>query len=344
VQVAELLKKDLRERFKTLYEKAMRYREMVRKAMFDVLSESDSVLFKAARHLIEAGGKLVRPVLFLLACEFVGGDPEKLVLAAAGAEFGHVASLIHDDIIDEDEVRRGVPAVHVKFGTPIAILAGDLLIFKAFQMLALTADRGVPLDRIVRALKISTESSVAVDEGEAMDVLMGSRVDVGLSEYFRMIELKTAEAFRVGLMLGALLGGGSEEEMEALSRYGLLIGIAFQIQDDILGVFGSEEVVGKPVADVLKGRRNFLIVHALEKGPKHVRERLLELLGDPGDISKEELEEIRAMLVEAGSLDEARRLVEELTEEAKRTIEGLGRPEARKALMEMADFLKTRVY
>jgi len=343
VQVAELLRKDLRRRFRVLYEKAMRYREMVRKAMFEVLSESDSVLFEAAKHLIKAGGKLVRPVLFLLACEFVGGDPEKLVFAAAGAEFGHVASLIHDDIIDGDEVRRGVPAVHVKYGVPMAILAGDLLIFKAFQMLALTAERGVPPDKIVRALKISTESSVAVDEGEAMDVLMGDKVDVSLKEYFRMIELKTAEAFRVGLLLGALLGGGTEEEMEALSRYGLLIGIAFQIQDDILGVFGSEEIVGKPVADVLKGRRNFLIVHALEKGPEHLRERLRELLSS-SNIGEEELEEIRSILIEAGSLDEARRLVEELTEEAKKAIEGLGRPEARQALMEMADFLKTRVY
>ncbi|RLI13573.1 polyprenyl synthetase family protein [Candidatus Bathyarchaeota archaeon] len=343
MQVAELLRKDLRRRFRVLYEKAMRYREMVRKAMFEVLSESDSVLFEAAKHLIKAGGKLVRPVLFLLACEFVGGDPEKLVFAAAGAEFGHVASLIHDDIIDGDEVRRGVPAVHVKYGVPMAILAGDLLIFKAFQMLALTAERGVPPDKIVRALKISTESSVAVDEGEAMDVLMGDKVDVSLKEYFRMIELKTAEAFRVGLLLGALLGGGTEEEMEALSRYGLLIGIAFQIQDDILGVFGSEEIVGKPVADVLKGRRNFLIVHALEKGPEHLRERLRELLSS-SNIGEEELEEIRSILIEAGSLDEARRLVEELTEEAKKAIEGLGRPEARQALMEMADFLKTRVY
>jgi len=164
-----------------------------------------------------------------------------------------------------------------------------------------------------------------------------------LPDYFRMIELKTAEAFRAGILIGALLGGGSEEEMEALSRYGLLIGIAFQIQDDILGVFGSEEVVGKPVADILKGRRNFLVVHALEKGPEHVRRRLLELLRGR-NIGEEELNEIRSLLIEAGSLDEARRLVEELTDEAKKAIEGLGEPEARQALMEMADFLKTRVY
>jgi len=343
VQVAKLLKKDLERKFKLLYEKAMRYREMVRKAMLDILSEGDSVLFRAARHLIEAGGKLVRPVLFLLACEFVGGDPEKLVLAAAGAEFGHVASLIHDDIIDGDDMRRGVEAVHVRFGIPLAILAGDLLIFKAFQMLALTAERGVPLDRVVEALRISTESSVAVDEGEALDVLMGEELDVGLTEYFRMIKLKTAEAFRSGLLIGALLAGGTEEEMKALARYGLLIGLAFQIQDDILGVFGSEEVLGKPVSDVLKGRRNFLIVHALSRGPDHLRRRLLELLSS-SELGPEELGEVREILVEAGSLDEARRLVDKLTEAAKKAIEGLGEPEARAALMQMADFLRTRVY
>ena len=343
MQVAKMLERDLRRRFKTLYEKAMRFRKMVKKAMLDVLSEADSLLFEAARHLIKAGGKLVRPVLFLLAVEFSGGDPEKLVLAAAGAEFGHVASLIHDDIIDGDETRRGVEAVHVRYGTPLAILAGDLLIFKAFQMLALTADRGVPLDRIVEALRISTESSVLVDEGEAMDVLMGDEVDVGLRDYFRMIRLKTAEAFRTGALVGSLLAGGTEEEMRALERYGLLIGIAFQIQDDILGIFGDEEIVGKPVRDVIKGRRNFLIVHALSRGPKHLRARLLELLSSP-DVGPSELEEIRSILVEAGSLEEARRLVERLTEEAKRAIEGLGRPEARRALMEMADFLKTRIY
>ena len=342
MQVTRLVR-DLRERFRTLYEKAMRYRKMVRKAMLEQLSESDSLLFRAARHLIEAGGKLVRPVLFLLAVEFVGGDPEQLVLAAAGAEFGHVASLIHDDIIDGDEVRRGVEAVHVKYGTPMAILAGDLLIFKAFQMLALTAERGIPLDRIVRALKISTESSVLVDEGEAMDVLMGEEVDVAFRDYFRMIRLKTAEPFRAGLLIGALLAGGTEEEMRALARYGLMIGMAFQIQDDILGIFGDEEVVGKPVRDVLKGRRNFLIVHALSKGPEHLRERLLRILKSP-ELGEEELEEVRAILVEAGSLDAARRLVDRLTEEAKRAIQGLGRPEARRALVEMADFLRTRVY
>ena len=343
MQVVKMIKRDMRRRFKTLYRKAMRYRKMVRKAMLDILSEADSVLFEAARHLIEAGGKLVRPILFLLAAEFSGGDPEKLVLAAAGAEFGHVASLIHDDIIDGDETRRGVEAVHVRYGTPIAILAGDLLIFKAFQMLALTADRGVPLDRIVEALRISTESSVLVDEGETLDVLMGDETNVGLEEYFKMIRLKTAEAFRTGLLIGSLLAGGTEEEMRALERYGLLIGIAFQIQDDILGVFGEEEVVGKPIRDIIKGRRNFLIVHALSKGPEPLRRRLLELLNSP-DIGPGELEEVRSILVEAGSLEEARRLVERLTEEAKRAIEGLGRPEARRALMEMADFLKTRIY
>lgn len=343
MQVVKMIKRDMRRRFKTLYRKAMRYRKMVRKAMLDILFEADSVLFEAARHLIEAGGKLVRPILFLLAAEFSGGDPEKLVLAAAGAEFGHVASLIHDDIIDGDETRRGVEAVHVRYGTPIAILAGDLLIFKAFQMLALTADRGVPLDRIVEALRISTESSVLVDEGETLDVLMGDETNVGLEEYFRMIRLKTAEAFRTVLLIGSLLAGGTEEEMRALERYGLLIGIAFQIQDDILGVFGEEEIVGKPIRDVIKGRRNFLIVHALSKGPEPLRRRLLELLNSP-DIGPGELEEVRSILVEAGSLEEARRLVERLTEEAKRAIEGLGRPEARRALMEMADFLKTRIY
>jgi len=225
----------------------------------------------------------------------------------------------------------------------MAILAGDLLIFKAFQMLALTAERGIPLDRIVRALKISTESSVLVDEGEAMDVLMGEEVDVAFRDYFRMIRLKTAEPFRAGLLIGALLAGGTEEEMRALARYGLMIGMAFQIQDDILGIFGDEEVVGKPVRDVLKGRRNFLIVHALSKGTEHLRERLLRVLKSP-ELGEEELEEVRAILVEAGSLDAARRLVDRLTEEAKRAIQGLGRPEARRALMEMADFLRTRVY
>ena len=343
MQVAKMLERDLRRRFRTLYRKAMRFREMVRKAMLDVLSEADSILFEAARHLIEAGGKLVRPVLFLLAVEFSGGDPEQLVLAAAGAEFGHVASLIHDDIIDEDETRRGVEAVHVKYGVPLAILAGDLLIFKAFQMLALTADRGVPLDRIVKALKISTESSVLVDEGEAMDVLMGDEVDVGLRDYFKMIRLKTAEAFRTGALIGSLLAGGTKEEMRALERYGLLIGIAFQIQDDILGIFGEEKIVGKPIKDVIKGSKNFLIVYALSRGPEHLRARLLELLDMP-DVGPSELEEIRSILIEAGALEEARRLVERLTEEAKKAIEGLGRPEARRALMEMADFLKTRIY
>ncbi len=298
-------------------------------------------LYEAARHLILAGGKLLRPALMVLSCQAVGGDPELAYFASPGAELGHVASLIHDDIIDQDEVRRGVPAVHVKYGVPMAILAGDLLIVKSFQMLVrLVKEKNFPPDRAIRLLDLSCRLGIDLAEGETMDLEFLERVDVSIQEYLKMIELKTARAFETGMMGGAILCGGSEEEIQALGRYGLYLGMAFQIQDDYLGSLGDEKVLGKPVSDILRGRRNFLIIYALNHAGGEDKEELIGMLTGKRSVDVARLREI---LEKCGAVREARRLVEYYTEKAIESLKPVRETPVKYILIGLARYLKTRV-
>ncbi len=302
-----------------------------------IMGDEESTLYRAGKHLINAGGKLFRPSFVLFGCEAVGGDSEKALPIAAAAELAHVASLIHDDIIDGDDLRRGVPAVHVKFGVPLAILAGNLLIFKAFNSLAMAADT-LGNDKVVRLLNVYSRTSIVMDQGEHLDIVP-SDTNSTMEEYLDMAAKKTGWAFKGALEAGAIAGGGTEEEIEALSEYGLFFGVAFQIRDDVIGVLGNPSEIGKPTSDILRSRKTFMVTHVLQEADEGDKVTLLKILS--GETSGK-TQGIVDILTKYDSFGHAEAKIAELIEKTKLKLSILKNTLAKKFLLELADLLSER--
>ncbi|WP_424535039.1 polyprenyl synthetase family protein [Sphaerisporangium viridialbum] len=235
-------------------------------------------------YALTAPAKLFRPILLLLSAEAVGGRIPDVLPAAVGTECGHVASLIHDDIIDGDAMRRGRPAVYRKFGMDNAIVAGDALLFQIFVCLSECRARGVPDDRIVTAMEIVARAGVELCRGQALEAEITSRSVRDIDAYLRMIKMKTAALFSGACQCGAVLGGGPPEWVRALGDYGESLGIAFQIQDDLLGYVTGAEMTGKPATSDIKNRRLTLpIIFAYQNGGSGERDVLdAAFLGEMG--------------------------------------------------------------
>ena len=312
-------------------------------AIHDILNPNELVIYEASRHLINAGGKLLRPLLVLLGCKAVGGDIEKALPVAAGVELSHVASLIHDDIIDQGISRRNVQAVHVKYGLHTAVITGDLLILKNFCAIAKNAHvNGVPPEQIVRVLNVSSQAGVTLCEGECMDLEFMKRYDVTEEECLNMYKKKTAIGFSAPLVMGAILGGGTDREIEALGEFGNLMGVAFQIQDDYLGLFGEEKRLGKPlISDIAEGKRTFLVVHALQTLQGEEKHGLISALGNK-NCTQGEMEKAVEILRSSGSADYARNKAAEIVNEAKSKLALLPDTPTKKILLNMADFVQYR--
>ena len=197
------------------------------------------------RYALLPTGKLFRPRLLLESCGAVGGSIEQVIPAAIGSECGHIASLIHDDIIDGDELRRGRASVHNRFGAGDAILSGDMLIFHLFRCLSECYERDVPAPRVVAALRSTAGAGLDLCRGQSLEAEICGNLDCGIAAYIDVARLKTAAFFRGACETGAILGGGTPEQIAALASYGEQLGIAFQIHDDLLCYIGSERRDGQ---------------------------------------------------------------------------------------------------
>ena len=307
--------------------------ERIRESISDITPET---LLKASEHLITAGGKKIRPSLALLSSEAVGGEAGDAAGVAAAIELIHTFSLIHDDIMDDDEIRRGEPAVHVLWGEPMAILAGDVLFSKAFEAVIRNGDSEMVKD----ALAVVVDSCVKICEGQALDMGFEERLDVTENEYMEMIYKKTAALIAAATKAGAIMGGGSPEEISALEDYGRCIGLAFQIHDDYLDVVSDEESLGKPVgSDIAEGKMTLMVVKALERASDEDRERLISILGS-GD------EKLVAEAIEIferyGATEYAHGVALDHVRMAKKRLEVLEESDAREALAMIADFVLER--
>ncbi len=328
---------ELRERFGGLLKYAKYIAELTNRTIEEIVKGEPQYLYEAAMHLIRAGGKRLRPLATVLAGRMYGLPEELGVKAGAAVEILHNFTLIHDDIIDRDNLRRGVPTVHVLWGTDVAIIAGDLLFAKAFEALGKLAER-VPPDRVVEALNKLSWASTTIAEGQALEFDMVKRDNVTLDEYVTMVYKKTGALFEASLLIGAILAGAPQEELEKLSRYARGIGIAFQIQDDILGLTSTEEKLGKPVySDIREGKKTILVIYALKHLSPEERSKLLGTLGKK-DATREELEEAANLIKKTGAVEyareEARKYFEDalsalrntkpVDEEARKLLEDLG--------------------
>jgi geranylgeranyl diphosphate synthase type I len=290
-------------------------------------------LGKASAHLLLAGGKRLRPALLLLSADSVRkGSSIDVMPAALALELTHSFTLIHDDIMDADAVRRGVPTVHTMWDEPTAILAGDVLFASAFEFIAL-AD--APDNVKVRAVSMLARTCVEICEGQHMDISFESRDDVLEGEYLKMVERKTGVLYAAAAGIGAILAGGNPAHVEALYHYGKGIGMAFQIQDDIIDLVAPADVSGKDRAsDLREGKRTLLSIKALEKG--------FDLSEYRRELSDAEIDAVIRKLEDLGVIDEVRDTARELISTGKKRISILPESEEKQLLMDIADHFLAR--
>ena len=287
-------------------------------------------------------GKRHRPLICLLGCEAVGGDPERARTSAAAIEHFHTAALIHDDIEDASQTRRGEPCMHIKEGDGLAINAGDL----ALSLVTGTV-LGDPVLNDATKLRVLgelVEMTTRTIEGQALDIgwARDDRFDITTGDYLLMANHKTAfYSGAVPLAIGSIIGGGTEVQTATLRTFGMASGLAFQIQDDVLNLTGTREATKKDFrSDITEGKRTLVAVHALEHSPR--RERLLAILSARAT-DKAVLEEAVDIMREAGSVDFANTYAERLVIDAKAALETeLPRTKARDLLASMADFFVKR--
>jgi geranylgeranyl diphosphate synthase type I len=292
-------------------------------------------LYKASRYLVDAGGKRLRPAVLILAAEAVGSDLKSVLPAAVAVELVHNFTLIHDDIMDKDDIRRGMPAVHVKWGEAGAILAGDTLYSKAFEILSKVENEPV---RILKCMDVLSKTCTEICEGQWLDMDFETRERVTELEYIEMVEKKTSVLYAAAAKIGALLGGASDETAEALSEYGRLIGIGFQMYDDVLDMISPEEVLGKVRgSDLMEGKNTLIVIDAFGKGVK------LDIFGK-GTATLAETEAAVLTLTGCGSLDYVRNLAISYINEGKAKLDVLKDCPEKDLLLQIADYMIAREY
>jgi geranylgeranyl diphosphate synthase type I len=292
-------------------------------------------LYQASRHLVDSGGKRLRPSMLLLAGEAAGGDAAVLAPAAVSIELIHNFTLIHDDIMDNADVRRGRPAVHKIWGQSGAILAGDTLYSKAFQVLGMTAARP---QLILGAMNLLSRTCTAICEGQWLDMEFESRERVTETEYMEMIEKKTGVLYGASAGIGALLSGADPDVVDALDQYGRLTGMGFQLQDDIIDLITPEKVSGKKQGgDLIEAKKTLIMIHAFANDVP------VRVFGKK-DATPTDIQEAISLLDKSGSIKYARSRAEEMVEKGKRALQVLPNSKARATLLELADFMIRRIY
>ncbi|MBZ3935103.1 polyprenyl synthetase family protein [Methanimicrococcus blatticola] len=292
-------------------------------------------LYEASRHIVKAGGKRLRPAVLLASAEAVGGDIKTAVPAAVAVELMHTFTLVHDDIMDNDPVRRGLPAVHTVWGEAGGILAGDTLYSKAIEII--TEADSEPA-RLLKASNILSKTCVEVCEGQWLDIDFENRDSVSAEEYLEMIEKKTAILFGAAAQIGAIIGGADSKVDQAMYDFGRLTGLGFQIYDDVLDLTTPEEVLGKRQgSDIFEGKRTLLMIHATEKGA-------IPRAFGKGSGTKEDIEEAIQVLTDSGSLAYVKDLAVGFVEEGKAKLDVLPDSPAKQLLKDMADYMLYRDY
>ena len=298
--------------------------------------EHTATLYNPAQYILQLGGKRIRPVCVLMGNELFGEIIEDAYYAATAIELFHNFSLIHDDIMDKAPMRRGMETVHEKYGDSTALLAGDVMFVKAYEYL-----NKIHINNLQKVLHLFNETASAVCEGQQLDMDFEKRKTVGLEEYVAMITLKTSVLLAASLKLGAILGGATLNSQNHLYEFGKNLGIAFQVQDDYLDVFGDPEKFGKRVGgDILSNKKTFLLIHAMETANA---EQLNLLQGLIENNAVDKIEKVTQIFKDCKVDDWAKELKDKYLQVALQHLEDTAVVSVRKqALMQLAEFLIQR--
>ncbi len=302
--------------------------------------EAPSNLIEAARQYPYAGGKRMRPSMVIAACGAVGGDKKKAVPLAVAIEYIHNFTLIHDDLMDGDEMRRGMVTSHVKYGMPTAILAGDALFAKAFDIIS---ELDVPDSVLRKILKIVTVAVWDLARGQQMDVNNENGEAVTMEEYIETIRLKTSVLFAAGAAGGAMVGGASDDVVKAIHEYAMSLGVAFQMFDDILGIIGDPKKTGKSAGnDIRKGKSTVMVCHALKNIKDADDMKTFRSVLGKLDASEEEISKARDILKKTGSIDYAIEMAEKYTKDAIAKLDCLKPSEEKDFMIALAEYAMAR--
>ncbi len=272
-----------------------KYIELINKAISEIeYPQYPFGLYEPVKYQLDMGGKRVRPLLTVMACDMFGGDVNEAISPALGLEIFHNFTLLHDDVMDKADIRRGRPTVHKAWNENIAILSGDAMQIIATQMVCEAPSRVHK-----EVLDLYNKTALEICEGQQYDMEFEARIDVGVEEYINMIRLKTAVLIGCALKMGAIIGGATLKQSEAIYKFGENIGLAFQLQDDYLDVYGDSETFGKKIGgDILNNKKTYMLISALSKATGSTKERLEALLSAKADDYK--IEQVTAIYSELG--------------------------------------------
>jgi geranylgeranyl diphosphate synthase type I len=305
---------------------------LIEQAILEFVNSDNSKpeqLREAAYHLVRAGGKRIRSLIVLLTCEAVGGNVDDAIQLSVAAEFFQTASLIHDDIIDKDEVRRGVTTVHTQFGLDLAILASDYLIFKALTIISGYGD--------AELLSIISESGLAITDGEAVELLVfpENLTQNTQEDYLAMAGGKTGAFLEGAARSGAIIGKANDDQLHALSRYGELIGLAFQIRDDILDITQFHQTKDIKNSDLHLKRANLPLILAFAQCSDHDKSHYLQAIED------KDYNTLQTLLEETKALEKAQSIARSFVEQAITSLTSV-KLENRDLLEQLAEFVLIR--
>lgn len=313
--------------------------KIVNKYLNSKLKGNPKKLYDAAGHLIVNGGKRLRPYMVIRSCQILKGKVSNAMPAASAVEMVHNFSLVHDDIMDNDEMRHGVPTVHKKFGMPIAILAGDVLFSKAFQVIT---DSKLSASATIQLVSRLSKACVDICEGQLLDIKMAEERKIpSQAEYITMIGKKTAALFDVSCAMGAICATNKPKDISNLSSFGRNLGIAFQITDDLIGVMGDPKITKKPVGnDLREGKKSLPILMAIKLAKGNDKKIILKAFGN-SKISRNDLNKSVEVIRSLGIEENVRKQALKYAEKAEKSLVKYSGP-AKIELIALLDFVVKR--
>ena len=286
-------------------------------------------LYEPIAYELSLGGKRIRPVLMLMAYNLYQDNVDAILSQAAGLETYHNHTLLHDDVMDKADMRRNKPTVHNVWNENTAILSGDAMLILAYRLMA-----DCPKDKLADVLHVFTETTMEICEGQQWDMEFETRMDVKVEEYIEMIRLKTSVLLAAALKIGAMLGGASDEDAQKLYDFGVKIGLAFQLQDDWLDVYGDPKVFGKNIGgDILCNKKTYMLSTALEEANEEQRAVLESWLAAHDYVPAEKIAAVTALYNEIGVGKRCQEKAEALNAEGFGILDSINLPEERKAVL-----------
>lgn len=296
-------------------------------------------LYEPIAYTLSLGGKRLRPQLVLMGCGLFSEEVEQALPAALGIEVFHNFTLLHDDLMDKADIRRGKPTVYKKWGDNRAILSGDAMVIEAYRFIS-----DVPENCLKQVLDLFSKMALEICEGQQFDMDFETRDDVQIDEYINMIRLKTAVLLGTSLKIGALIGGADKKKADILYEFGIDLGIAFQLQDDLLDVYGDEKTFGKAIGgDILNNKKTFMLLSALNAPWLDVVAQLREWINKKEYNNKEKIEAVTSLYDQLGIRQVCENKINEYSQRALSKLDKIdGNPEIKNQLKTLVEKLQTR--